>query len=47
MKVEVILKKKMKIVLNSCYSSLSDFVSEMRNSGICGEIRGTIKSLKR
>lgn len=26
--------------LNSCYSSLSDFVSEMRSSGICGEIRG-------
>jgi hypothetical protein len=25
---------------NSCYSSLSDFVYEMRNSGICGEIRG-------
>ena len=25
---------------NSCYSSLSDFVSEMRSSGICGEIRG-------
>ncbi len=25
---------------NSCYSSLSDFVSEMRNSEICGEIRG-------
>lgn len=25
---------------NSCYSSLSDFISEMRNSGICGEIRG-------
>ncbi|CAM4856304.1 unnamed protein product [Rotaria socialis] len=24
---------------NSCYSSLSDFVYEMRNSGICGEIR--------
>lgn len=27
---------------NSCYSSLSDFVSEMRNSEICGEIRGII-----
>ena len=25
--------------INSCYSSLSDFVSEMRSSGICGEIR--------
>ncbi|CAF3868387.1 unnamed protein product [Adineta steineri] len=25
--------------LNSCYSSLSDFVTEMRNSDICGEIR--------
>ncbi|CAF2650409.1 unnamed protein product [Rotaria sp. Silwood2] len=24
---------------NSCYSSLSDFVYEMRHSGICGEIR--------
>ncbi|CAF1273258.1 unnamed protein product, partial [Adineta ricciae] len=24
---------------NSCYSSLNDFVFEMRNSGICGEIR--------
>jgi hypothetical protein len=26
--------------VNSCYSSLSDFVSEMRSSAICGEIRG-------
>ncbi len=29
---------------NSCYSSLSDFVSEMRNSEICGEIRGKKKT---
>ena len=27
---------------NSCFSSLNDFISEMRNSGICGEIRGKI-----
>ncbi len=27
---------------NSGYSSLNDFVSEMRNSEICGEIRGKI-----
>jgi hypothetical protein len=28
---------------NSDYTSLSDFVSEMRISEICGEIRGKIK----
>ena len=27
---------------NADYSSLSDFVSEMRNSEICGEIRGEV-----
>ena len=32
---------------NSCYSSLSDFVYEMRNSGICGEIRGKKNRLKK
>ena len=31
---------------NSCYSSLNDFVFEMRNSEICGEIRGKSYSSK-
>ena len=30
--------------LNSRYSSLSDFVSEMRSSDICGEIRGELNN---
>ncbi len=32
---------------NADYSSLTDFVSEMRNSEICGEIRGKKNRLEK